>query len=166
MKRLYSGWKKVINKIQADDLASKFFWIKNFYFSFHLFAKRLLLGRGKIRYLDKNKWLLGPWLEVTVTGRFFYEDLTIVLVETFSTGRRLGGGRSGGSSSTLVIILSYKKIWKIKLHLYFFYPQLVYRQLALEWKISKQLWGLNPLSLSIDKNYRLKKSGVFPLQQT
>ena len=29
--------------------------------------------------------------------------------------------------------------------------------------IAKQLSGLNPLSLSNNKNYRLKKNGVFPL---
>ena len=50
------------------------------------------------------------------------------------------------------------------LHLVFFYKQPVYEQLALTWKIAKQLSGLNPLSLSNNKNYRLKKNGVFPLQ--
>ena len=40
---------------------------------------------------------------------------------------------------------------------------MVYKQLALEWQIAKQLSGLNPLSLRNNKNYRLKKSGVFPL---
>ena len=45
----------------------------------------------------------------------------------------------------------------------FFYKQPVYNQLALGWKIAKQLSGLNPLSLSNCKNYRLKKSGVVPL---
>ena len=34
------------------------------------------------------------------------------------------------------------------------------------WQIAKQLSGLNPLSLSNNENYRLKKSAVFPLQQT
>ena len=46
----------------------------------------------------------------------------------------------------------------------FFYKQPVYKQLALAWKITKQISGLNPLSLSNNKNYRLKKNGVFPLQ--
>ena len=46
---------------------------------------------------------------------------------------------------------------------YFFYKQLVYKQIALGWQIAKQLSGLNPLSVSNNKNYRLKKSGVFLL---
>ena len=46
---------------------------------------------------------------------------------------------------------------------YFFYKQPVYEQLALGWKIAKQLSGINPLLLSNNKNYRLKKSGVFSL---
>ena len=33
----------------------------------------------------------------------------------------------------------------------------------LGWAIAKQLPGLNPLSLRNNKNYRLKKSGIFPL---
>ena len=43
-----------------------------------------------------------------------------------------------------------------------FYKQRVYKPLALGWQISKQLSGLNPLSISNNKNYRLKKSGVLP----
>ena len=43
------------------------------------------------------------------------------------------------------------------------YMQPVYKQLALKWQIAKQLSGFNPFSLSNNKNYRLKKSGVFPL---
>ena len=38
------------------------------------------------------------------------------------------------------------------LHLVF-YKQPVYKQLALAWQIAKQLSGLNPLSLSNNKNY-------------
>ena len=38
-----------------------------------------------------------------------------------------------------------------------------YIQLALGWQIAKQSLGLNPFSLSINRNYKLKKSGVFPL---
>ena len=34
-------------------------------------------------------------------------------------------------------------------------------QLALVWQFTKQLSGLNPFSLSNNKNYRLKKSRVF-----
>ena len=41
------------------------------------------------------------------------------------------------------------------LHLVF-YKQPVYKQLALAWQIAKQLSGLNPLSLSNNKNYSLK----------
>ena len=43
-----------------------------------------------------------------------------------------------------------------KIHL-----QLIYTQLALGWQIAKQLSGLKPPSLSSNKNYSLKKSGVF-----
>ena len=37
----------------------------------------------------------------------------------------------------------------------------LYKQLALGWKITKQLSLLNPFSLSTNKNYRLKKIGFF-----
>ena len=47
--------------------------------------------------------------------------------------------------------------------LIFFYKEPVYEQLALGWQITKKLSGLNPLSLSSNKTYRLKKSVVFPL---
>ena len=46
---------------------------------------------------------------------------------------------------------------------YFFNKQQGYKQLALKWQIAKQLSGLDPLSVSNSKNYRLKKSRVFPL---
>ena len=42
-----------------------------------------------------------------------------------------------------------------KLHLF------CYKQLALGWKIRKQLSGFNLFSLSNNKNYILKKIGVF-----
>ena len=45
----------------------------------------------------------------------------------------------------------------------FLYKRPVYKQLALKWQIAKQLSGFNLLSLSNNKNYRLKESGVFPL---
>ena len=54
-------------------------------------------------------------------------------------------------------------LWYAKKYTYFFYKQPVFKQLALGWQIAKQLSGLNPFSLSNNKNYRLKKSGVFPL---
>ena len=44
---------------------------------------------------------------------------------------------------------------------YFFHWWLVYKQLALGWKNFKQLSGFNPLSLSNNINYWLKKSEVF-----
>ena len=44
-----------------------------------------------------------------------------------------------------------------------FYKQPVCEQQALGWQIAKQLSGLNPLSLSNNKNCRSKESGVFPL---
>ena len=47
--------------------------------------------------------------------------------------------------------------------LIFLYKQSVYKQLALGCQIAKQLSGLNPFSLSNNKKYRLRKSGVFPL---
>ena len=43
------------------------------------------------------------------------------------------------------------------------YKEQDYEQLALGWQIAMQLSGLNPLSLSINKNYKLKKIGVFSL---
>ena len=46
---------------------------------------------------------------------------------------------------------------------YFFNKQPGYKQLALKWQIAKQLWGLKSLSISNNKNYRLKKSWVFSL---
>ena len=46
---------------------------------------------------------------------------------------------------------------------YFSCKQAVYKQLFLGWKIAKQLSGLKHLSLSNNKNCRLKKSGGFPL---
>ena len=46
---------------------------------------------------------------------------------------------------------------------YFFNKQPGYKQLALKWQIAKQLSGINSLSVSNNKNYRLKKSRVFPL---
>ena len=44
---------------------------------------------------------------------------------------------------------------------YFLNKQPVYKQLARGWQITKQLSGLNHLSLSNNKNYRLRRSGVF-----
>ena len=52
----------------------------------------------------------------------------------------------------------------MKLH--FVCKQPVYKQLVLGWRIAKQLSELNPLSLSNNKNYELKESGIFPLKQT
>ena len=51
-------------------------------------------------------------------------------------------------------------IWK---EIHFFYKQPGYKQLALEQQIAQQLSRLNPFSLSQNKKYRLRKSGVFPL---
>ena len=45
----------------------------------------------------------------------------------------------------------------------FFCKQSVYKQLALGCQIAKQLSGLKSLSLSNNKNYRLKNNEVFPL---
>ena len=43
----------------------------------------------------------------------------------------------------------------------FFYKQPVHKQPALEWQTAKQISGLNLLSLSNNKNYRLKKVDFF-----
>ena len=45
----------------------------------------------------------------------------------------------------------------------FIYKQPVYKQLSLGCQIAKQFSGLNPFSLSNNKNYRLKKNWVFLL---
>ena len=67
-------------------------------------------------------------------------------------------------------LLSYRSYLfpteKRKNTLIFFISKPVYKQLAFGWQIAMQLSGLNLLSLSNNKNYRLKKSGVFPLKQT
>ena len=47
--------------------------------------------------------------------------------------------------------------------LIFFNKQTFFKQLGLISQIAKQLLGLKSFSLSSIKNYRLKKSGVFPL---
>ena len=44
-----------------------------------------------------------------------------------------------------------------------FYKQPVFKQLAFGCQIAKQLSGFYPFSLRNNKNYRLTKSGVFPL---
>ena len=43
------------------------------------------------------------------------------------------------------------------------YTYFLYKQLALGQQLAKQVLGLNLFSLSNNKNYRLKKRGVFPL---
>ena len=45
----------------------------------------------------------------------------------------------------------------------FFYKQPVYKQLALGLQIDKQFLRINPLSIYNNKNYKLNKSGFFPL---
>ena len=45
----------------------------------------------------------------------------------------------------------------------FFYKQPVYKQLALGLQIDKQFLGINPRSIYNNKNYKLNKSGFFPL---
>ena len=55
------------------------------------------------------------------------------------------------------------KTTTLQVHLFFIGNRLVYKQLALGWQIAKQLSGFNLFSLSNNKNYRLKKKGVFPL---
>ena len=60
------------------------------------------------------------------------------------------------STNFTLSILEYLAPYKLK--------QPVYKQQALGWQIFKQLPGLNLFSLSNNKNYILKKSGVFPSQ--
>ena len=45
----------------------------------------------------------------------------------------------------------------------FFYEQPIYKQPAYEWQIAEQLSELNALLVNNNKNYRSKKSGLFPL---
>ena len=59
-------------------------------------------------------------------------------------------------------VVKITKMQKPK-YTYFFNKQPGYKQLALKWQIAKQLSGINSLSVSNNKNYRLKKSRVFPL---
>ena len=58
------------------------------------------------------------------------------------------------------------QVWEILVTQYtnFFYKQPVFKQLALQWQIAKQHSWLSPFSLSNNKNYRLKKIGVYALQ--
>ena len=50
-----------------------------------------------------------------------------------------------------------------EIHLFFFvYKQPGYKQLALKQQIAQQLSRLTHFSLSHNKKYRLRKSGVFP----
>ena len=42
-----------------------------------------------------------------------------------------------------------------------FYKQSIYKQLALGWQIPKQLSGLDPFSVNNNKNYKIKKIGLF-----
>ena len=59
--------------------------------------------------------------------------------------------------NVLSSVQSQKKETVFTVALIFFYKQLVYKQLALRWQIAKQLSGLKPLSLSSNKNYRVKE---------
>ena len=60
------------------------------------------------------------------------------------------------------VTVTISKTNESQLHL-FCKKRQVYKQLALGWQIAKQLSGLNPLSISNNKNYRLKESRGFPL---
>ena len=61
------------------------------------------------------------------------------------------------------MLVCAKHLQNIYLQIYvntlIFYKQPVSKQLALRWQIVNQLARLNPLSLSNNKNYRLKKTG-------
>ena len=56
-------------------------------------------------------------------------------------------------SSTFQVIIKAR-------HTLFLCKQPAHKQLAIGWKIAKQLSGLNPLSLNYNKNIRLKKRGI------
>ena len=84
----------------------------------------------------------------------------------------IGGGQIRGPLSKFFVVKKYPlcifqtlpSVSKITPdYTYFFYKQLVYKQPTLRWQIVRQLSGLNPFLLSNNKNYKLKKSGVFPL---
>ena len=49
----------------------------------------------------------------------------------------------------------------LKDYTYFFYKQPVYKQLAVGWQITKQISGLNPLSLSNIKKLQIKEKWSF-----
>ena len=59
-------------------------------------------------------------------------------------------------------VVKITKMQKPK-YTYFFNKQPGYKQLGLKWQIGIQLSGLISLSVSNNKNCRLKKSRVFPL---
>ena len=56
-----------------------------------------------------------------------------------------------------------KQNTKLLSFMHYTYKQPVYKQLVHERQIAKKISGINPLSLSNNKNYRLKESWVFPL---
>ena len=60
-------------------------------------------------------------------------------------------------SSTFAIFQSNEALIS---YTWFFYKQPIFKQLALAWQIAKQLSGLNPFSLSNNKNYILKKNVI------
>ena len=59
-------------------------------------------------------------------------------------------------------VVKITKMQKPK-YTYIFNKQPGYKQLALKRKLAKQFSGLKFLSVSNNKNYRLKKNKVFPL---
>ena len=63
------------------------------------------------------------------------------------------------------LLLVKPKVVGLQLWTYFFYKQLLCKQLAFRWQMAKQLSGLNSLSLSNTKNYRLKRKLEFSLKR-
>ena len=66
--------------------------------------------------------------------------------------------------TTKPFVSKAESCWSAALNL-FFYKQLLCKQLAFRWQMAKQLSGLNSLSLSNTKNYRLKRKLEFSLKR-
>ena len=56
---------------------------------------------------------------------------------------------------------AFIEILMVCLNSLIFYKHPLYKKLALGWQIAKKFSGLNPFSLSNNRNYRLKMSGIF-----
>ena len=129
-----------------------------------LFRCFIFVSRGEISWA-KVTWKISlkrQWLFWKLCS-FVCKEL---LLETFSTSDNFLLqilGLIPGYNSKLLSSYIIKLFFLFNNHIldYFFHWWLVYKQLALGWKNFKQLSGFNPLSLSNNINYWLKKSEVF-----